>query len=287
MLFQLFLRWLHGECDGIYSENDANLACSMMYHCAQCRPLTKHLGIFSSLKTSIVSKVNIRKALTGVTQNQSVTRKTKTLHNIKTKKLTRSEIKEQKRAELEATPIIPPNVMADEFGTFELDFGLVKSRLRFEDLSKPTFHLTDAGMKQIKSQVIRAPIQKAVRKPRKTDDSKTSAIMSEEVSCSVEDPEGLQDDNSRLDGDHMDEMDQIGGEADILSPDVDGTVINIKKEEIESDIMQPDTTAETDDMYVEDDTNVPDVEDVTDPVRRNSLSAASSKIIAVLELVLN
>lgn len=204
-------------------------------------------------------------------QNNQNVKKTKTLHNIKVKKLTKLEIKEQKRAELEAMPLIPENVVTDECGTFRIDLGLLKGRLRMDDIAKPSFHLTDTGMKQIKSQVIRAPIQRTVRKPRKNDESaKNLAIMSEEVSCSIDGPgentnhaheqEGNDHAHEQEGNDHHYDGEHLGGDGDILSPDL------IKQEDMgmDGDIMQPDTT---DDMLADDGNDIMDPEDVTDPVR--------------------
>jgi hypothetical protein len=33
-------RWLHGSCDGIYTEDDAEMASDFGYHCLLCRPIT-------------------------------------------------------------------------------------------------------------------------------------------------------------------------------------------------------------------------------------------------------
>jgi len=34
------VRWLHALCDGIYNEDEAELAIDHNYHCVVCRPIT-------------------------------------------------------------------------------------------------------------------------------------------------------------------------------------------------------------------------------------------------------
>ena len=260
----MFIRWLHGECDGLYSEEDVDLACNLVYHCIRCRPKTKHLGIYTNLKASIISKVSIRKAIS--CQNQ-IQRKTKPLVSLKAKKLSRSELKEQKRIELEAMPLIPQHAEINECGTFAIDLSNLKARLRMDDIEKPNFHLTETGLKEIKTQVIRAPIHRTnLRKERnilrKREETKTNSIMSEEVSCSVdpEDPSA-----SNVLGAPFD-LEGLGVENDLLSPGM----LSVKQEDLDMDLMQPDTTQEIDD-FLNDEENeenifAPEPEDVNDPV---------------------
>lgn len=176
MIFYPF-RWLHAECDGLNSEQDAEDACSLTYHCSQCRPLTQHLGIYSSFESSIISKAQIRKInvqramppkLPPVSDNSG--RKTKTLHNLKAKRLTKAALKEEQKKQRERQPLYPvQNIITNEFGTFDVDLHVLKSRLKREDIIKANYHLTDTGLKEIKSRVIRAPIRKPDQKTRKKE----------------------------------------------------------------------------------------------------------------------
>lgn len=238
----------------------------MTYHCALCRPKTKHLGIYSSLKTSVITKLSIKKAITGSSSssnpaNSNSNRKTKTLHNLKSQKLTKQALKEQKRAELEAMPLVPHNAMSDELGRVTIDLNLLKQRLRCDDTIRERLHLTDSGLKQIKAQVIRAPHVRSVgRKGRKKDDIKgvPGVVMSEDVTCSVDSADDI---GGTLGLDKIDNSFEV--EQDVLSPD-------IKTEDgLDMDLLQPDTTAETDDLLdetQEDISAAPDPGDTTDPV---------------------
>ncbi|XP_047136295.1 uncharacterized protein LOC100209023 isoform X1 [Hydra vulgaris] len=255
-------RWLHGECDGLYTEEDVELACNLIYHCIRCRPKTKHLGIYTNLKASTISKVSIKKAIS--CQNQ-IQRKTKPLVSLKAKKLSRSELKEQKRIELEAMPLIPQHAEINECGTFAIDLSNLKARLRMDDIEKPNFHLTETGLKEIKTQVIRAPIHRSnLRKERnisrKREETKNNSIMNEEVSCSI-DPE---DPSASVLGASFD-LEGLGVENDLLSPGM----LSVKQEDLDMDLMQPDTTQELDDFLndEENEENVfaPEPEDVNDP----------------------
>lgn len=266
----LYFRWAHAECDGLYSEEDASLACSMTYHCVQCRPKTKHLGIYSNLKSSVISKLTIKRVLHGnALISNGFNRKTKTLHNLKARKLSKAALREQKRAELDALPLIPLDVSANECGTLSIDLLSLKNRVRMDELTKEKLHLTESGLKSIKSQVIRAPIHRAgVRKERiskKKEESKIN-IMSEEITCSVD----SSDDTRLTPGERIEtpfESDGLVGENEVLSPDL----MSIKQEEnMDLDLLHPDSTAETDELLL-DDTNDdpsqgPDPEDMTDPV---------------------
>ena len=239
----------------------------MIYNCSQCRPKTKHLGIYSNLKTSVISKLTVRKALSNnlvSSTSASNTRKTRTLHNLKTKKISKAALKEQKRAELDNMPLIPCGVSANDEGTFAIDLGVLKSRLQVEELIKERLLLTENGLKQIKSQVIRAPIQRAVRKEkisRKKEEIKSSAIMSEEVSCSV----GSMDDTTHMERmEAGEELDGMHPENNFLSPDS----IQVKQEEQEMDLLPVDTIDETSMDGMNDEcAELQEPEDRTDPVR--------------------
>lgn len=235
----------------------------MLYNCSQCRPITKHLGIYSNLKNSIISKLTVRKALCNNIVSSTSTntaRKTRTLHNMKARKITKAALKEQKRAELDSLPLIPSGIVASIEGTVPVDLGLLKSRLQVEELIKERLLLTENGLKQIKSQVIRAPIQRAVRKERvsrKKEEVKTSAIMSEEISCSAE----TLDDNLQIE--RIENGEELESENNFLSPDV-----QVKQEEQELDLMPSDTIDETSmDGMNDDSLETQEPEDRTDPVR--------------------
>lgn len=226
----------------------------MTYHCALCRPKTKHLGIYSSLKTSVITKLSIRKAISSKDSAlTNSTRKTKTLHNMKSQKLTKAALKEQKRAELEAMPLVPHNALADELGRVTIDLNLLKQRLRCDDTMRERLHLTDSGLKQIKGQVIRAPHVRNVRKGRKKDDVKGLSGL-EEVTCSVDSAEDV----GGIGTDKNDNSFDV--EQEMLSPDV-------KNEDgLDMEMIQPDPTVETDDLDDTQDDTAPDPEDTTDPV---------------------
>ena len=40
LLAVCFIRWLHGSCDGISNEDEAELAIDHNYHCVLCRAVT-------------------------------------------------------------------------------------------------------------------------------------------------------------------------------------------------------------------------------------------------------
>jgi len=259
------LRWDHAECDGLNSEDDAKLACRMTYHCVHCRPKTKHLGIYSNLKSSVITKVSIRKALNngqGATNNK----KTKTLHNLKAQKLSKAALREQKRAEEDAQPLVPHDAIVNEAGVVDIDLNSLKSKIRCDETLRERLHLTEVGLKQIKGLVIRAPPAKHLHgrgRSRKKDDNKGGLAVStnEEASSTVD----------NIDEASMDKPEptlESAPEQDILSPEV----ANIKQEEgMELEMIAQDTTAETEDGFMLDDTNnddtaAPDPEDTTDPV---------------------
>lgn len=262
-------RWAHAECDGLASEDDAKLACSMTYHCALCRPKTKHLGIYSSLKTSVITKLSIRKALgTNSATPANNNRKTKTLHTVKSNKLTKAALREQRKAELEAMPLVPHNALADELGRVDIDLNNLKQRLRCDDTMRERLHLTDSGLKTIKAQVIRAP---PVRKGRKKDDSKGGLSMPEDVTYSVDSADDI---GAQMSLEKADTS--FDTENDILSPEI--------KTEEDLDLIQGDTTAETDDLLddtQEENTTTVDPEDTTDPVSTSQLFSRSQLIASV------
>lgn len=240
-----FFRWAHGECDGLGSESDAKLACTMTYHCVHCRPKTKHLGIYSSLKSSVITKVSIRKALSN-SQGEKP-KKAKTLKDVKLDKLSKAALREQKRAEEDAQPLVPHNAIADKSGVVGIDLNLLKSKLRCDDTLKERLHLTEVGLKQIKGLVIRAPHIRNIKARRKK----------EERSLLVQSIFENHDDQSM---DKSETTFETSVDHDILSPEV-------KQEEGEMDVapdVVPDTTAENEDLILDDDE--PDPEDATDPV---------------------
>ena len=217
----------------------------MAYHCVHCRPKTKHLGIYSSLKSSVITKVSIRKALSN-SQGEKP-KKAKTLKDVKQDKLSKAALREQKRAEEDALPLVPQNAIADESGVVGIDLNLLKSKLRCDDTLKERLHLTEVGLKQIKGLVIRAPHIRNIKARRKK----------EEKSLYVQSTFENHDDQSM---DKSETPFETSADHDILSPEA------VKQEDpLELDSV-PDATVENEDLMLDDDAMAPDPEDATDPV---------------------
>ena len=220
----------------------------MTYHCVHCRPKTKQLGIYSSLKSSVITKVSIRKALSN-SQGEKP-KKAKTLKDVKLDKLSKAALREQKRAEEDAQPLVPHNAIPDESGVVGIDLNLLKSKLRCDDTLKERLHLTEVGLKQIKGLVIRAPHIRNIKARRKK----------EERSLLVQSIFENHDDQSM---DKSETPFETSADHDILSPEV-------KQEEGDMDVapdIAPDTTAENEELILDD--YEPDPEDATDPVYLN------------------
>ena len=260
-------RWAHADCDGLNSEEDAKLACRMTYHCVHCRPKTKHLGIYSNLKSSVITKVSIRKALNNGQNATNNNKRTKTLHNLKAQKLSKAALREQKRAAEDAQPLVPHDAIVNDAGVVDIDLNSLKSKIRCDETLRERLHLTEIGLKQIKGLVIRAPPAKHLHgrgRSRKKEDNKggLAVPINEEASSTVDnvDEASMDKPEPPLEG--------APDQQDILSPEVG----NIKQEEgMEIDMIAQDTTAETEDGLMLDDTNnddiaAPDPEDTTDPV---------------------
>ncbi|XP_066928709.1 histone-lysine N-methyltransferase 2C-like [Clytia hemisphaerica] len=280
-------RWAHAECDGLNSESDAKLACTMTYHCVHCRPKTKHLGIYSSLKSSVITKVSIRKALNSNDKNEKP-KKTKTLKDVKLDKMAKAALREQKRAAEDALPLVPQNAVRDDSGVVDIDLNMMRSKLRCDDTLKERLHLTENGLKQIKSLVIRAPHIRSTRARRRkeeknlfvatlTEESNQASIADESNQAIIENqdeqsvdkpdmpsappsetlPEPIEGSQDLLDGAIPSSEPLLGtAEPDIMSPE------QVKQED-DMEMIAPDTTAETDELLL-DDYDI-DPEDATDP----------------------
>eukprot|EP00794_Sanderia_malayensis_P003518 gene3518-4019_t len=172
-------RWLHADCDGLASEDDSELAASYGYHCCLCREKTGHYGIFSSSWTRVVEKgvyssspnklttqtVIVTQTTTTVMATGVSNRKSKAFGTTGTVNLnpnrspassTSSFTLPSLKQGAQRKPLHP--VQTSMQGTFEVKLqGLrVKSRKGERDDSD-IIHLTELGVREIKSQIVKAP----------------------------------------------------------------------------------------------------------------------------------
>ena len=196
---------MHAECDGLASEDDAELAASYVYHCCLCRGETGHYGIFSTSWTNIIERgvYSTSSGKLSALQSIVVTQTTTTVMatgvaNRRTKGVTNSK---NSRNPLTASswnqrqPQHP--IQASAQGTFEVQLPGLRLKGRREDTAEvDTISLTDNGLRQIKSLVVKASSRGNNRNREKQaklasiDDratereTKTSAQLTETSACS-------------------------------------------------------------------------------------------------------
>lgn len=205
--------WLHAGCDGLASEDDAELAASYTYHCILCREQTGHYGIFSTSWTNVIERgvysANDGK-FTGM-QSVIVTQTTTTVMatgvtNRKSKNVSNSR---NNRNPLSASgwnqrhPQEPVKASAE--GTFEVQLPSMKTKGRKEDnVESDNVVLTDDGLRQIRSLVVKASSRGQNRNKDKQSkitsiddcanerETKTSGQLTEIAACSEDTGENRQ-----------------------------------------------------------------------------------------------
>lgn len=200
----IFFSWLHGDCDGLTSEDDIELAATYTYHCYLCREKTGHFGIFSTSLTNIVQRgvyttndgkvtglqsVIVTQTTTTVMASGVANRRSKSINNSKSNRnpLTTSGWNQRQ-------PAGPIKASAE--GTFEVQLPGLKVRGKREDnADNDNISLTDDGLRQIKSLVVKASSRSNRNKEKQAklasiDDratereTKTAGQLTETSACS-------------------------------------------------------------------------------------------------------
>ena len=175
--------WLHAGCDGLASEDDAELAASYTYHCILCREKTGHYGIFSTSWTNVIERSIYSSGdgkMTGV-QSVIVTQTTTTIlaTGVANRRSRSASNSRSHRNPLSASgwnqrqPQETLKTSAE--GTFEVQLPGMKAKGRKEDnLESDNVVLTDDGLRQIKSLVVKASSRSHNR--NKDKQAKTTSI---------------------------------------------------------------------------------------------------------------
>lgn len=158
-------RWLHSDCDGLVSEDDIELAASYTYHCYLCREKTGHYGIFSTSRTNIVERGIYSANDWKITSLQSVI-VTQTTTTVMASGVANRRSKGGSTSKSSRNPLTASGwnqrqpegpVKASAEGTFDVQLPGLRVRGRREDnLDSDNVSLTDDGLRQIKSLVVKA-----------------------------------------------------------------------------------------------------------------------------------